>query len=91
MSPQKSNFPHIDKMEKSLLSLIAVNYNPETDKKRKKNMPGDFFFFLCTRHSKRSPQALRHLLVVELFQIHPPQSHYLTDQINLLSAQVLVS
>ena len=30
------------------------------------------------------------LLVVRLFQVHPAHSHYLTDEINLLSAQILV-
>lgn len=74
----KAISPHIDKTQKSLLSLIAGNYDQETD-------------FFRTRHAKRSPQALRHLLVVELFQVHPPHSHYLADEINLVSAQVLVS
>lgn len=46
--------------------------------------------FSCTRHSKRPSQALRALLV-RLFQVHPAHSHYLTDQINLFSAQVLVA
>lgn len=47
--------------------------------------------FSCTCHPKRPSQALRALLVVNLFQVHPAHSHDLTDQINLFSAQVLVS
>lgn len=42
-----------------------------------------------TCHTKRPPQTLSAFLV-HLFQVHPAHSHYLTDQINLLSAQVLV-
>lgn len=47
--------------------------------------------FSRTRHSKWSSQALRALLVVHFFQVHPAHPHYLTDQVNLFSGQVLVS
>ena len=43
-----------------------------------------------TCHPKRPPETLSELLAVRLFQVHPAHSHYLTYQINLLSAQVFV-
>lgn len=61
-----------------------------TIQKKYKLCIGRFLFFRSTCHSKRPSQALRALLVVDLFQVHPADSHYLTDKINLLFAQVLV-
>ena len=43
-----------------------------------------------TCHSERPSQAQSTLLAVGLLQVHPAHSHYLTDQKNLFSAQVLV-
>lgn len=46
--------------------------------------------YSSTCHPKRPSQAQSALLDVNLFQVHSAHSHYLTDQINLFSAQVLV-
>lgn len=45
---------------------------------------------ISTCYTERTPQALSALLVVCLLQVHPAHSHYLTDEVNLVPAQVLV-